>query len=53
MNFTGQFAGMLRSRAQSYGIERPIVKLNEYGGRPIATRQVYDEIVALHETLKK
>ena len=53
MNYTGQFAGMLRARAQSYGIERPIVKLNEYGGRPIATRQVYDEIVALNETLKK
>lgn len=53
MNYTGQFAGMLRARAQSYGIERPIVKLNEYGGRPIATRQVYDEIVALNVTLKK
>jgi 2-oxoglutarate ferredoxin oxidoreductase subunit alpha len=53
MNYTGQFAGMLRARAQSYGIERPIVKLNEYGGRPIATRQIYDEIVALNDTLKK
>jgi 2-oxoglutarate ferredoxin oxidoreductase subunit alpha len=53
MNYTGQFAGMLRARAQSYGIERPIVKLNQYGGQPIATRLVYDEIVALDEMLKK
>jgi len=53
MNYTGQFAGMLRARAQSYGIERPIVKVNQYGGRPIATRQVYEEIVALDKTLRK
>ena len=52
MNYTGQFAGMLRARAQSYGIERPIVKLNEYGGVPISTRQVYEQIVAVHGTLK-
>ena len=53
MNYTGQFAGMLRARAQSYGIERPIVKVNQYGGQPIATRQVYEEIVALDKTLRK
>ena len=53
MNYTGQFAGMLRARAQSYGIERPIVKLNQYGGVPISTRQVYEQIVAVNETLKK
>ena len=52
MNYTGQFAGMLRARAQSYGIERPIVKLNQYGGVPISTRQVYEQIVAVHATLK-
>jgi len=51
MNFSGQFAGMLRARAQSYGIERPIARLNQYGGTPLTTRQVYDEIVAVHETL--
>jgi 2-oxoglutarate ferredoxin oxidoreductase subunit alpha len=53
MNYTGQFAGMLRARAQSYGIERPIIKLNQYGGVPITTRQVYEQIVAVSETLKK
>ncbi len=53
MNYTGQFAGMLRARAQSYGIERPIVKVNQYGGQPIPTRQVYEEIVALDKTLRK
>jgi 2-oxoglutarate ferredoxin oxidoreductase subunit alpha len=53
MNYTGQFAGMLRARAQSYGIERPIVKVNQYGGQPIPTRQVYDEIVALDKMLRK
>jgi 2-oxoglutarate/2-oxoacid ferredoxin oxidoreductase subunit alpha len=53
MNYTGQFAGMLRARAQSYGIERPIVKLNQYGGVPISTRQVYEQIVATGEMLKK
>jgi len=53
MNFTGQFAGMLRARAQSYGIERPIVKLNQYGGAPLLARQVYEQIVAVNETLKK
>ena len=53
MNYTGQFAGMLRARAQSYGIERPIVKLNQYGGVPISTRQVYEQIVAVNDTLKK
>jgi 2-oxoglutarate ferredoxin oxidoreductase subunit alpha len=53
MNFTGQFAGMLRARAQSYGIERPIVKLNQYGGTPLTMRQVYEQIVAVNETLKK
>ena len=53
MNFTGQFAGMLRARAQSYGIERPIVKLNQYGGTPLTMRQVYKQIVAVNETLKK
>jgi len=53
MNYTGQFAGMLRARAQSYGIERPFVKLNQYGGVPISTRQVYEQIVAVNETLKK
>lgn len=52
MNFTGQFAGMLRARAHSYGIERPIVKLNEYGGVPFTMRQVYEQIAAVHETLK-
>jgi pyruvate/2-oxoacid:ferredoxin oxidoreductase alpha subunit len=49
MNYTGQFAGMLRARAQSYGIERPIVKLTQYGGVPISTRQVYEQIVAAHQ----
>jgi 2-oxoglutarate ferredoxin oxidoreductase subunit alpha len=53
MNFTGQFAGMLRARAQSYGIERPIVKLNQYGGTPLTMRQVYEQIVVVSETLKK
>jgi 2-oxoglutarate/2-oxoacid ferredoxin oxidoreductase subunit alpha len=53
MNYTGQFAGMLRARAQSYGIERPIVKLNQYGGVPISMRQVYEQILAVSETLKK
>ncbi len=53
MNYTGQFAGMLRARAQSYGIERPIVRLNQYGGVPISTRQVYEQIVAVSKTLKK
>jgi 2-oxoglutarate ferredoxin oxidoreductase subunit alpha len=53
MNYTGQFAGMLRARAQSYGIERPIVRLNQYGGVPISMRQVYEQIVAVNETLKK
>ncbi len=52
MNYTGQFAGMLRARAQSYGIERPIVKLNQYGGVPLSTREVYEQIVAVHETLE-
>ena len=52
MNYTGQFAGMLRARAQGYGIERPIVKLNEYGGVPLTARQVYDQIAAVHQTLK-
>jgi 2-oxoglutarate ferredoxin oxidoreductase subunit alpha len=53
MNYTGQFAGMLRARAQSYGIERPIVKLNQYGGVPFSTRQMFEQIVAVNETLKK
>jgi 2-oxoglutarate ferredoxin oxidoreductase subunit alpha len=53
MNYTGQFAGMLRARAQSYGIERPIVKLNQYGGVPLATREVYEQIVAASKTLGK
>ena len=53
MNYTGQFAGMLRARAQSYGIERPIVKLNEYGGVPLSTREVYEQIVAVSKTLGK
>jgi len=52
MNYTGQFAGMLRARAQSYGIERPIVRLNQYGGVPFTMRQVYEQIVAVHGTLK-
>jgi 2-oxoglutarate ferredoxin oxidoreductase subunit alpha len=52
MNFTGQFAGMLRARAQSYGIERPIVKLNQYGGTPLTMRQVYEQIVVASEMLK-
>jgi len=52
MNYTGQFAGMLRARAQSYGIERPIVKLNQYGGVPLSTREVYEQIVTVHETLE-
>jgi 2-oxoglutarate ferredoxin oxidoreductase subunit alpha len=53
MNFSGQFAGMLRARAQSYGIERPIVKLNQYSGVPLATRQVVEQIVAVNETLNR
>ena len=52
MNFTGQFAGMLRARAQSYGIERPIVKLNQYGGTPLTMRQVYEQVVVASEMLK-
>jgi len=51
LNFTGQFAGMLRARAQSYGIERPIIKLTQYGGVPLSTREVYEQIVAVHATL--
>jgi 2-oxoglutarate ferredoxin oxidoreductase subunit alpha len=53
MNYTGQFAGMLRARAQSYGIERPIVKLTQYGGVPLSTREVYEQIVAVGKTLGK
>jgi 2-oxoglutarate ferredoxin oxidoreductase subunit alpha len=53
MNYTGQFAGMLRARAQSYGIERPIVKLNQYGGVPLSTQQVYEQIVAVREKLRE
>jgi 2-oxoglutarate ferredoxin oxidoreductase subunit alpha len=53
LNFTGQFAGMLRARAQSYLIERPIIKLTQYGGVPLSTREIYEQIVAVHETLKE
>lgn len=45
MNYTGQFAGMLRARMQEYGVEIPVVKLNKYGGVPFTMREVYEKIL--------
>ncbi len=45
MNYTGQFAGMLRARMQEYGVNIPLVRLNTYGGVPLTAREVYDKIV--------
>ncbi len=47
MNYTGQFAGMLRARMQEYGLDIPIVRLNKYDGTPFTTREVYDKIVEI------
>ncbi len=44
MNYTGQFAGMLRARMQEYGLDVPIIKLNKYSGEPFTTSQVYEKI---------
>jgi 2-oxoglutarate ferredoxin oxidoreductase subunit alpha len=44
MNYTGQFAGILRARLQEFSVNVPIVRLNKYDGTPFTTREVYEKI---------
>jgi 2-oxoglutarate ferredoxin oxidoreductase subunit alpha len=46
LNFTGQFARMLRAE-----FWREVHHLNSYGGVPLSTREVFEKIKQVYETL--